>query len=276
MPEVLNLLLRRERLPFKQSKQAAWSKVEERLNETSVIEMNHSRSPMILRLAAALVFLVVSASAVVYFAGKADVSNMTGAIAEHTLPDGSAVILNQQASLEYNKWMFQLDRSVNLQGEGFFEVEKGGDFRVYTTEGVVRVLGTSFNVNSENGAFDVQCKTGKVAVHIAKVGVYTLVPGDRISSVEGEVKKTRINPESIAAWSTPYYQFEDASVAEVFERLSNDTGYQFDIKVDVDLRYTGQFDANLNIDRIMEIVCKPMGLDFMIDHKAKVITILNK
>lgn len=276
LPEVLNLLLRRERLPFKQSKQAAWSKVAERLDEASVIAMNHSRSPMILRLAAALVFLVVSASAVVYFAGKADVSNTTGAIAEHTLPDGSVVILNRQASLKYNKWMFQLDRSVNLRGEGFFEVEKGGDFRVHTTGGVVRVLGTSFNVNSENGTFDVQCKTGKVAVQIAQDDIYTLVPGDRISSIEGEVKKTRINPESIAAWSTSHYQFEDVKVDEVFAQLSNDTGYQFDIKGDLDLRYTGQFDAKLNIDRIMEIVCKPMGLDFTIDHKAKVITILNK
>lgn len=276
MPEVLNLLLRRERLPFTESKQHAWSKVAERMDETSVIEMNHSRSPMILRLAAALVFLVVSASAVVYFAGKANVTNTAGAVAEHTLPDGSVVLLNQEASLNYNKWMFELDRSVDLEGEGFFEVEKGGDFRVHTTQGVVRVLGTSFNVNTASGVLDVQCKTGKVAVKIAKGSVYTLTPGDGINAAEGKVKKIRINPESIAAWSTSNYQFEDVMVAEVFEQLSKDTGYQFDIKGDLDLRYTGQFNANLNIDRIMEIVCKPMGLDFTIDHKAKVITILNK
>lgn len=269
-------MLRRERLPFTQSKQTAWRKVAERIDETSIIEMNHSRSPIILRLAATLVFLVVSASAIVYFAGKADVNNSTGAIVEHRLPDGSVVLLNQETSLHYNQWMFHLNRSVSLQGEAFFTVISGGDFRVNTSEGGVLVLGTSFNVNVANGTLGVQCKTGKVAVKVSQGDAYTLTAGDALSALNGQVKTFQINPESIATWSSKDYQFEDAAVSEVFDQISRNTGYQFDIHRELTLRYTGQFDATLNIDRIMEIVCKPMGLDFTIDHKAKVITILNK
>lgn len=269
-------MLRRERLPFIQSKQTAWSKVAERIDETSVIEMNHLRSPMIFRLAATLVFLVVSASAIVYFAGKADVNNGTGAIVEHTLPDGSVVLLNQETSLHYNQWMFHVNRSVSLQGEAFFTVLSGGDFRVHTSEGAVSVLGTSFNVNVAKGTLGVQCKTGKVAVKVSQGDVYTLAAGEALSALNGKVKTFQMNPKSIATWSSKDYQFEDAAVSEVFDEISLHTGYQFDIQEELTLRYTGQFDANLNIDRIMEIVCKPMGLGFTIDHKAKVITILNK
>ena len=45
-----------------------------------------------------------------------------------------------------NKW--KNERSVNLDGEGFFKVAKGSKFDVETSAGTVSVVGTQFNVKN--------------------------------------------------------------------------------------------------------------------------------
>ena len=91
----------------------------------------------------------------------------------HALPDGSQVILNSDSELEYND-NFSHDRTLNLNGEAFFQVEKGKSFTVVTNEGEVAVLGTSFNVLARDGVFVVSCKTGKVRVYTyCKTKCYT-------------------------------------------------------------------------------------------------------
>jgi transmembrane sensor len=38
------------------------------------------------------------------------------------------------------------ERTLSLEGEAFFEVQKGSKFSVVTSDGIVEVLGTSFDV----------------------------------------------------------------------------------------------------------------------------------
>lgn len=82
----------------------------------------------------------------------------------YTLPDNSKVDLNADSKITFKAGDFDGDRIVNLEGEAFFEVEKGQSFKVITPNGTVEVLGTSFNVNTRNGNLVVDCRTGKVKV----------------------------------------------------------------------------------------------------------------
>ena len=66
------------------------------------------------------------------------------------LKDGTSVWLNADSRLSYSEKFGDSDRSVHLEGEGYFEVEKDSEspFTVVTSEVEIVALGTSFNVKS--------------------------------------------------------------------------------------------------------------------------------
>lgn len=66
------------------------------------------------------------------------------------LTDGTSVWLNADSRLSYSDKFGDSDRTVNLEGEGYFEVEKDSQFpfTVVTSEFEIVALGTSFNVKS--------------------------------------------------------------------------------------------------------------------------------
>ena len=82
-----------------------------------------------------------------------------------SLPDNSEVVLNSGSEIQYKKWNWDNNRSLNLEGEAFFKVAKGKKFEVNTTVGKVTVLGTQFNVKQRENYFDVSCYEGKVKVN---------------------------------------------------------------------------------------------------------------
>ena len=82
------------------------------------------------------------------------------------LADGSVVYLNQQASFSYPQTFEPDKREVRLEGEAFFEVAKDAQrpFIINTTHADIRVLGTSFNINTDADQTEVSVTTGKVSV----------------------------------------------------------------------------------------------------------------
>ena len=82
----------------------------------------------------------------------------------YVLPDNSKVDLNAGSKITFKSRSFEGERIVNLEGEAFFEVEKGTSFKVMTPNGMIEVLGTRFNVNTRNGNLVVDCEEGKVRV----------------------------------------------------------------------------------------------------------------
>ncbi|QSE96919.1 FecR family protein [Fulvivirga lutea] len=77
------------------------------------------------------------------------------------LPDGSLVYLNHNSSLEYDQSFDK--REVNIKGELYFSVVKGASpFVVKTELGEVKVLGTEFNVNTNEDELDVEVEEGTV------------------------------------------------------------------------------------------------------------------
>jgi ferric-dicitrate binding protein FerR (iron transport regulator) len=78
------------------------------------------------------------------------------------LPDGSKVFLNAGSKLSYNKKFGELNRTVTLSGEAYFDVAKNPDkpFFIHTRNMVIRVVGTAFNVKCYPG--DAQTETSLV------------------------------------------------------------------------------------------------------------------
>jgi uncharacterized protein YlzI (FlbEa/FlbD family) len=96
--------------------------------------------------------------------------NFTKAIATSSahawimLPDKSRVDVYPGSVVKYKPYVWKMNRSVKLQGEASFEVQKGLKFEVLSAKGKTIVQGTKFEVYARNNEYNVTCETGKVKV----------------------------------------------------------------------------------------------------------------
>ncbi|MFK7982655.1 MAG: FecR family protein [Saprospiraceae bacterium] len=150
----------------------------------------------------------------------------------YTLPDNSKVNLNAASTISFKAGDFDGDRIVNLEGEAFFEVEKGQSFKVITPNGTIEVLGTSFNVNARNGDLEVVCRTGKVKVtaqgseQILTKGLGTKLNANKSALEEKET--VDINKQT--SWMSGEFYLEDILFSEIISELER----QFDIAITCD------------------------------------------
>ena len=96
---------------------------------------------------------------------------------EYRLPDGSIVNLNADSKISFIGRDFINNRHLSLNGEAFFDITKGSSFTISTSNGEIRVIGTSFNVNARDNSFIVSCITGKILVSVRNQSV-TITPGE--------------------------------------------------------------------------------------------------
>jgi len=89
-------------------------------------------------------------------------------IVRHQLPDSSSVWMHAGAVITYPKKFDSDKRLVTFSGEGFFDIkkDKSRPFSIQSGEMLVRVLGTSFNVNAQakQKIFRISVVTGSVEV----------------------------------------------------------------------------------------------------------------
>ena len=83
-----------------------------------------------------------------------------------TLSDGSVITLNKRSTVTYPSKFKGNTRAIALKGEAFFNVapDKKKPFIISVNDVQVSVVGTSFNIKSENGNTEVVVETGIVQV----------------------------------------------------------------------------------------------------------------
>jgi ferric-dicitrate binding protein FerR (iron transport regulator) len=83
------------------------------------------------------------------------------------LEDGSFITIYPGSTLAFPKHFAVDKREVYLDGDAFFKISKNASrpFFVYSNQIVTQVLGTSFEIHKKEGQFEVDVKTGRVAVY---------------------------------------------------------------------------------------------------------------
>ena len=82
-----------------------------------------------------------------------------------SLSDGSKIYLNAGSKLSFSKDYDSESRKVSLYGEAYFDVKKGiNPFIISTEYAEITVLGTKFNVRSRDDGFEVGVNEGIVKV----------------------------------------------------------------------------------------------------------------
>lgn len=193
-----------------------------------------------------------------------------------TLPDGSLVSLNAGSKITWNDRKFTGNRQVKVEGEVYFDVQKGNPFSIKTGNGEVRILGTKLNVFSRGNEFWVSCITGKVAVSAQNTEVI-LTPGEIAELTEiGLVKSEIGNVAQTAAWKEGVFYFEDKPLVSIFGEIERQFNVQVQYTGDAKRSITVSF-TNKKLEEALEVICIPMGLKYEVDNKNKVrITEINR
>lgn len=187
-----------------------------------------------------------------------------------SLPDNSEVVLNSGSEIQYKKWNWDNNRSLNLEGEAFFKVAKGKKFEVNTTVGKVTVLGTQFNVKQRENYFDVSCYEGKVKVNFGN-NEFILTKGMSVAVRDGKTipipAKNTLKPEWLEQ-EMVFHQESLPSIVAEFER-------HFNIELELNATGNGQlFTGTIpakNSDTALQILCTTYHLKPTKVTKTKII-----
>ncbi|WP_369997149.1 FecR family protein [Winogradskyella sp.] len=223
---------------------------------------------------------VVSSIAAIFIVGfalftlvkKDSISSFKTDLAQNeviTLPDNSTVNLNELSELQYNNSKWDTNRSLDLNGEAFFDVEKGKRFDVNTPFGTVSVLGTEFNVLSRDSIFKVSCYEGLVKVTFDDENI-KLPAGTELILSSGKGSKSKI---TIAEphWLKNMSVFENALFEDVIIELEKQYNIEVQHPSDLNIKFTGAFEHN-NLENALKSISKPFNLTYRINTNKVIIT----
>ncbi|WKN44992.1 FecR family protein [Tunicatimonas pelagia] len=226
---------------------------------------------------AAAIVLLLLAGAVFWINRTPEWSTLSTVYGETqsvALADGTQVILNANSVMRYRT---EDPREVWLEGEAFFQVkhtEADAPFHVNTSDLVVYVLGTEFNVNTRRAKTDVVLNQGKVVLSLPANNADSTVemqPGDRVrySKAKQTVEKQIANPQVYTAWTQGTMILNHTPLREVFQRIEDIYGVRVEASDPSVLgqELSGQVDQDLEL--IILLIEK--SFDITITHRANVL-----
>lgn len=164
----------------------AWERFQKRVavqNETPKVLKRGRFSWM--RVAASIILIAGLGIAAYFMINNNGPKEMVAQTGENvlidTLPDGSVITLNKRSTITYPSKFKGNTRAIALKGEAFFNVapDKKKPFIISVNDVQVTVVGTSFNIKSENGNTEVVVETGIVRVNRSGKTV-ELIAGEKI------------------------------------------------------------------------------------------------
>lgn len=204
-----------------------------------------------------------------------------GQNAQVTLADGSKVWLNAGSTLHFPTRFPDKERLVNLEGEGFFEVQanKKKPFIVSTTSYTIKALGTTFNVNAykKSKDFETSLLTGKVEVadHAGKQTIL-LSPNNRVVLEGNKLKTLPIQDSEYFLWREGIICFNEP-LSEVLKKLE----LYFDVKIEVNNKRVlqneqhciGKFRSRDGLEHILEVLQLTSHFSYKKDDEKNLVTI---
>lgn len=146
------------------------------------------------------------------------------------LSDGTRVWVNAGSSLTYPSFFAGDTRSIQLQGEAYFEVAKDAEHPFVVETGTLQttVLGTSFNVRCyEQEPSHVTLVEGSVKVAHQQESV-TLEPGqDAMLGLQGNLTARSVDVESFICWKDGMFYFDGVP----FRQMMADLGRWYGLNV---------------------------------------------
>lgn len=193
-----------------------------------------------------------------------------GGVFSITLDDSTGVWLNSGSRMRVPIKFSKDQRRVFVEGEAFFKVKKDGrPFIVETDIARVKVLGTSFNINSykDEPLFKTALLTGKIEVSGVNGKDYgVLSPGEciSISRDSEDYKIFSDETELYSMWRHGLFKFREQSLEEIVRILKR--WYDFDVKYSDEavkyLRFSTIALKNRPLDDVLQLLQKTNSITY--------------
>ena len=204
-----------------------------------------------------------------------------GQRAQITLADGTKVWLNAESTLTYPSNFGREKRTVNLDGEAFFEVaeNKKIPFYVQTEKNQVKAVGTSFNICAYYGSkeFETTLVEGIVDIFDNNIDkpIARLTKNEFFADYNGKCKKVILPSYDFLRWKEGLYCFDDSELSHIQNRLEQYYNIKIIIKNPKLLTYrcTGKFKEQDGIEHILKVIQKDLHFNYQINEARDSIVI---
>lgn len=197
------------------------------------------------------------------------------------LADGTLVWLNSDSELRYPVKFAGSQRDVWLKGEGYFEVSKNPEkpFRVVVDDMIVKVLGTSFNINAykDRGNILTTLVSGKVDIQdMSGKSLVVMSPNQQVDFRHGKISVQEVDVTRFVSWIDGKFYFNDMTLENIMSQLQR----WYDIEVffvDEELKsypFTGVIRRDFTAGQIFEIIEKTTRVKFNV--RGKCVTVNHK
>ena len=174
--------------------------------------------------AAAAVLLLIGSLTLFLNNSTKTLTNFADAPQKFHLPDGTFALLQAGSSLTYNPDEYNADkREVELTGQAYLDVvhNPAKPFYLYGPRGNLRVTGTSFNVRSDPGEFEVEVSEGSVML-FREDGEWP-VGRNNCGLIDGPGPAQVMDAPNLNrhAWRTGEFRFENLPLDEALKCIKN-------------------------------------------------------
>lgn len=191
------------------------------------------------------------------------------------LPDGTKVWLNAASSLHYPVAFTGNTRTVELNGEAYFEVAKNKSkpFTVVSGGQKVTVLGTHFNINSYKDEDHIATTLVEGSVQVSFGGKQAiLIPGQQSAVKNGEIKVSKADIHLAIAWKDGQLAFLRTDLKSALRQISR----WYDIDVEYignvpDFTISGDVSRDADLSAMLEIL-KLYDVHFVQQGRKLIIT----
>jgi len=258
---------------FQHSFRELWGEMVE--PKEAIVKMNRQKLNRTILSVAASIALVLSVVGTVSLSGVFNqerflsVATPSHQIKSVNLSDGSHIKLGSLSKLEYiGDYEDVKHRDVKLNGEAYFKVAKNPakPFIVHTGLGIIKVLGTSFNVRSFNDEkrMEVTVLTGRVSVTIANKE-WILTPDNKLitDSRTGKTIVQNVKAAKSIDWTENRINFNNASLREVINRFEKLYGVDIESKglKDDRVSISGEYSA-ASLEDNLKMMCFSANLKY--------------
>jgi ferric-dicitrate binding protein FerR (iron transport regulator) len=211
-----------------------------------------------------------------------EVYSSVDAITKVTLPDGSNVWLNHSSILKYPAIFRGDSRTVELKGEGYFEVTHNPKIPFIVKAGEIQILttGTTFNIMAypdeekiETSLIDGKVELQRMGPDKKVIPLLIMKPTDLavFQKFNNEIYTRTINDERYFSWKDGKLVFNKEPLGEVVKKLSR--WFNVDIQVKdpelLKITYTGTF-VHETLPQVMELMALVSPVSYSISDRKEI------
>lgn len=188
---------------------------------------------------------------------------------DFTLDDGTVITLNKNSRLTYSDAFGKSNRSVQLEGEAYFEVAKDASkpFAVEMNGASIVVLGTHFNVKADTSSDDITATLVEGSIRFEGSKQHIIMTPDQqltFSRSTNKVDIKHVDTDTYTSWKDGLLKYKSIPFIELIKEL--ESTYQVEIQVDSkelmepSVTVSGTFSKEQNIEQILKVISRSLPI----------------